>query len=169
MSFAQAAKTSPTDLKIVFIRHGEKPEKGGNLTCKGLNRSLMLPAVITKKFGIPDFVYAPALKMGDKTAHSRMFETAVPLAVKYNLNIDTKFEETDSSGVANDIMQKKGAILVVWEHKAINSILHALGLQYNTEWKDDDYDTIIIITFKDGKATLTTDKEGLNPSDTCPN
>jgi hypothetical protein len=167
--FAYGQSTQATDLKIVFIRHGEKPEKGGNLTCKGLNRSLMLPALITKKFGVPDFVYAPALKLGDKTGHSRMFETAVPLAVKYNLNIDTKFEETDSAGVAADIMQKKGTVLVVWEHKAINPILHALGVQYNTEWKGDDFDTIIIITFKDGKTTVTMDSEGLKPSDDCPN
>jgi len=33
----------------------------------------------------------------------------------------------------------------------------------------DDYDSIIIITFKEGKATIATDKEGLNPSDDCPN
>ncbi len=163
MSYAQ------TDLKIVFIRHGEKPEKGGNLTCKGLNRSMMLPALIAKKFGVPDFVYVPALKLGDKTGHSRMFETAVPLAVRYNLNIDTKFEETDSAGVANDIKEKKGTVLVVWEHKNISPIIHALGLKYANEWASDDYDSIIIITFKDGKATLTTDKEGLNPSDDCPN
>ena len=166
---AYGQSTQPADLKIVFIRHGEKPEKGNNLTCKGLNRSLMLPALINKKFGIPDFVYAPSLKMGDKTGHSRMFETAVPLASKYNINIDTKFEETDSTGVANDIKAKKGTVLVVWEHKAINPIIHALGVKYDTLWGSDDYDTILIITFKDGKATLTTDKEGLNPSDDCPN
>jgi hypothetical protein len=169
MSFGQSAKTSLTDLKIVFIRHGEKPEKGSNLTCKGLNRSLILPALITQKFGIPDFIYVPALKLGEKTGHARMFETVAPLAARYNLDIDSKFEETDSAGVASDIMQKKGTVLVVWEHKAINPILHALGLTYNTKWDGDNYDSIIIITFKDGKATLTTDKEGLNPSDTCPN
>ena len=98
-----------------------------------------------------------------------MFETAVPLAVRYNLNIDTKFEETDSAGVANDIKEKKGTVLVIWEHKNISPIIHALGLKYANEWASDDYDSIIIITFKDGKATLTTDKEGLNPSDDCPN
>lgn len=162
-------ETLVTGLKIVFIRHGEKPEKGNNLTCKGLNRSLELPALINKKFGVPDYVYVPALTLGEKTKHARMFETVVPLATKYNLNIDSKFEETDSTGVAKDIMAKKGTVLVVWEHKALISIIHALGIQYTTPWNGDDYDTIIIITFKDGKATLTMDKEGLNPSDDCPN
>ncbi len=158
-----------TDLKIVFIRHAEKPEKGNNLTCKGLNRSLLLPALIKKKFGVPDFVYVPTLTMGEKTKHTRMFETVAPLADKYNLNIDTQFEETDSTGIANDIKAKKGTILVVWEHKAINPIIHALGIQYNLQWGSEDYDSIIIITFKDGKVTVKMDSEGLNPSDDCPN
>jgi hypothetical protein len=165
----QSVKQQPADLKIVFIRHGEKPEKGSNLTCKGLNRSLLLPALINQKFGVPDFVYVPSLKLGEKTTHARMFETVAPLAARYNLEIDSKFDETDSAGVANDIMQKKGTVLVVWEHKAISTIIHALGVQYNTKWGGDDYDTIIIITFTNGKATLTMDKEGLNPSEDCPN
>jgi hypothetical protein len=129
----------------------------------------MLPALIKQKFGVPDFVYVPSLKLAEKTGHARMFETVVPLASKYNLDIDSKFEETDSAGVAADILKKRGTVLVVWEHKAINPIIHALGVQYNTKWGGDDYDTILIITIKDGKATIATDKEGLNPSDDCPN
>jgi hypothetical protein len=168
LGFGYAAN-GQSDLKIVFIRHGEKPEKGGNLTCKGLNRSMMLPALITKKFGVPDFVYVPSLGLGEKTKHARMFETVIPLAAKYNLDINNKFEEKDSAGIANDIKTKKGTVLVVWEHGAIGSILHALGVQYAAKWAADDYDTIYIITFKDGKPVVTTDKEGLNPSDDCPN
>jgi hypothetical protein len=160
------AQNSP--LKVVFIRHGEKPEKGGNLTCKGLNRSLMLPALITGKFGVPNFVYVPTLKMDEKTSHARMFETVVPLAAKYNLEIDSKYDEKDSAGVATDIMQKTGTVLVVWEHKAIRGILHSLGVQDAPKWSDDDYDTILIVTIANGKATLTKDSEGLKPSDNCP-
>jgi hypothetical protein len=167
--YLASAQTKDSTLKIVLIRHGEKPEKGNNLTCKGLNRSLQLPAVINKKFGVPDYVYVPALTLGEKTKHARMFETVVPLATKYNLNIDSKFEETDSTGVAKDIIAKKGTVLVVWEHKALISIIHALGVTYTTEWKGDNYDTIVIITFKDGKPVVTMDSEGLNPSDDCPN
>ena len=98
-----------------------------------------------------------------------MFETVIPLAAKYNLDIDSKFEEKDSAGIAGDIMQKKGTVLVVWEHSAIGGILHALGVQNIAKWGADDYDTIYIITFKDGKPVVTTDKEGLTPSDDCPN
>jgi hypothetical protein len=168
-SYAQSAASQTPDLKIVFIRHGEKPEKGSNLTCKGLNRSVMLPALIKKKFGVPDYVYVPSLKLGEKTTHARMFETVAPMAAQYNLDIDSKFDEDDSAGIATDILKRKGTVLVVWEHKAINTIIHAMGVQYNTVWKGDDYDTIIIITYVNGKATVITDKEGLNPSEDCPN
>ncbi len=147
----------------------KSPKKAITLPAKGLTVPLSLPAVITKKFGVPDFVYVPALKLGEKTTHARMFETVAPLAVKYNLNIDSKFEEIDSTGIAADMMQKKGTVLVVWEHKAIRGILHSLGVNYTDKWSGDDYDTILIVTFTDGKATLTKDSEGLNPSEDCPN
>ena len=156
------------ELKIVFIRHGEKPEKGGNLTCRGLNRALQLPAVITQKFGVPDFTYVPQLGMGEKTLHARMFETLIPLVSKYNLVINSKFEEKDTLGVASELKSKTGTVLIVWEHKAISGIVHALGVNDNVRWPDDDYDSIWIVTIKNGKASFSTDKEGLNPSNDCP-
>ncbi len=168
LSYAQTAQQNG-ELKIVFIRHGEKPEKGGNLTCKGLNRSLMLPALIKQKFGIPNYIYVPALKLAEKTGHARMFETVIPLASQYNIDIDSKYEETDSAGIATDIMKKQGIVLVAWEHNALRGILHSLGVEYNTKWPGDDYDTILVVTFPNGKATLTRDSEGLKPSDNCPN
>ena len=40
------------NLKVVIIRHGEKPadksEGGDNLSCQGQNRALQLPAVLIK-------------------------------------------------------------------------------------------------------------------------
>ena len=47
------------NLKVVIIRHGEKPTEkpsdksdgGDNLSCQGQNRALQLPAVLIKKIG----------------------------------------------------------------------------------------------------------------------
>lgn len=166
-SFTQSNFTGSDNLKVVFLRHGEKPEKGGNLTCKGLNRSLMLPEVIYSKFGIPNYIYVPKMDEDITTKHARMFETVIPLAVKYNLAITSKYEEQDSSEIAEDIKQKKGIVLVVWEHKAMSGIVHSLGIANPLKWTDDDYNSIWIVTFKDGKVVLTTDKEGLNPAEDC--
>lgn len=155
-------------LKVVFIRHGEKPTKGSNLTCAGFNRSLQLPRTISNKFGVPSTVYVSALGLGSETKHCRMFETAVPLAVKFNLTLNTKFEEKDANGLAADILKQKGTVLVVWEHKAIAPILHALGVSQDISWDDNDFDSIWIVTFDKGAAVFTRDAEGIVVSDVCP-
>lgn len=163
------AKTKPdlSKLKIVIIRHGEKPPIGDNLSCQGLNRANQLPAVITGKFGVPDFVYVPALLQGKRTYGSRMFQTVIPLVAKYNLKVNTKHETQDYPAIAADLKTKTGTVLVVWEHKAIPYIVQALGVDEKQTWNSDDFDSILIITFVNGKAVLTKDKEGLKPSVDC--
>ncbi|RWY51206.1 histidine phosphatase family protein [Mucilaginibacter gilvus] len=156
------------DLKVILIRHAEKPLKGDNLTCQGYNRSLKLPAVLVGKFGIPAYTYVPSLGVGEVTKHARMFETIVPLAVKYNLTINSARVEKDTAGVAADIKTKAGTILVAWNHKTIAAIVRALGVKDNNLlWPDDDYDTIWIVTFQNGTANLTRDKENINPGKDC--
>jgi hypothetical protein len=156
-------------LKVVFIRHGEKAAQGDNLTCQGLNRALQLPSVIVSQFGIPHYTYVPSLGKGENIAESRMFQTATPLAVKYNLTINSKYKKDDAMGIAHDIMQKKGTVLVVWEHNTIASIVEDLGIHdQDLKWSDDDFDSIWIVTFdKQGKASLTKSREGLTPSSNC--
>jgi hypothetical protein len=58
---------------------------------------------------------------------------------------------------------------MVWQHKFIPSIVRELcGNDFHLTWKDDDFDSIWIITFPKGIATLTKDKEGLVPASECP-
>lgn len=162
------AQQQDVPLKVVFLRHGEKPKKGSNLTCAGFNRSLQLPRVIDKKFGVPNHIYVSALALGTETKHCRMFETAVPLAVKYNLTLDTKFEEKQSTELATEILKQKGVVLVIWEHKAIAPIVKALGIEEALSWDDQDFDSLWIVTIEKGKAILTKDKEEIVVTDVCP-
>lgn len=167
-AYTQGDKEVPA-LKVIFIRHAEKSAKGDNLSCQGFNRSIQLPALISSRYGIPDFTYVPAIGLGDATKHSRMFQTVIPLGVKFNLVINSKFEEKDSVGIATDIMKKKGIVLVVWEHKAISSLVHAIGIRNDgLQWADDDYDSIWIINISGGIATMKLEKENLKLSSTCP-
>ncbi len=162
------ASAQTKDLKLVFIRHAEKPLKGDNLTCQGLNRALQLPAVLYNKFGVPAYLFAPGLALGESTKHARMFETIAPIAIKYNLPINTSHAEKDSLLIANDLKSRKGTAVIVWEHKAIAPIVRSLGITApNLVWPDDDYDSIWIVTFTGGKAVLSRDKEGLSPSVQC--
>jgi hypothetical protein len=154
------------ELKVIIIRHGEKPANGNNLSCQGLNRALQLPAVIQKKFGIPDYIYIPSVSDGTSTSHARMFQTATPLAVKYNLSINSQFDEKNAKDVSDDIKAKKGTVLVVWEHSAIPAIAKRLGIGNPGRW-GNSFDTIWIITFPQGNARMVKDAEGITASDKC--
>ena len=130
-----AADPDPS-LKVVIVRHGEKPPKkddngnavkdNGNLSCAGLNRSLKLPDVIVQKFGVPNHIYAPKLDTGSSTGHARMFQTASPLAALYNLKINTTFEEDDTDDAATAVKSKKKVVLMVWEHSQIPALANSL-------------------------------------------
>ncbi len=169
VTFGTVMQLKAQDLKIVFIRHGEKPPKGDNLTCEGLNRSLALPTVLYTKFGIPAYTYVPSMEQGSGTKHARMFQTVTPFAVRYNLSINSSLPEKDSTAIAKELLSRKGTVLVVWEHKAIPTIVRALGINDPTlNWSDDDFDSIWIVTFKGGSPVLSKDIENIQPATACP-
>ncbi|WPU93473.1 histidine phosphatase family protein [Mucilaginibacter sabulilitoris] len=156
------------NLRLIFIRHAEKPDDGDNLSCMGLNRAMKLPEVLKAKFGVPSYVYVPALHLGKSTPRGRMFQTVSPFAIKYNLTVNSSFEEENAAGLAVELTAKKGTILIVWEHSQIKPILKALGLNVkNLQWPNDDFDTIWIVGYKKGKPFLTVDKEGITPMANC--
>ncbi len=155
------------NLKIVIVRHGEKPKSGDNLSCQGQNRALQLPAVLHKKFGVPDYTYVPSLSLGEETKHSRMFQTVTPFAIKYNLKINTSFGEKQTGNVAKELKKKTGTVLLVWEHSVIHDIAKSLGIENPPKWHGKDFDSIWIITFKNGKASMNIEKEEINPSSKC--
>jgi len=162
------AVANPSEaLRVVIVRHGEKPDDGDQLTCRGHNRALQLPAVIVGKYGKPGVIYVPALGLGATTSHARMFETAAPLAIKYNLAIDSKFDEKDATGVAADIQTRTGTVLLVWEHSAIGDVARALGIGSPPKWKGKDFDGIWVITYAKGHASLEIASEGLSPTEDC--
>ena len=158
-------------LKVVIIRHGEKPadksDGGDNLSCQGQNRALQLPAVLIKKIGKPDYTYVPALKLDKNTAHSRMFQTVTPFAVKYDLTINSKYDESEPNETAKSVLKKNGTVLMVWQHSAIPDLASALGVYNPPKWKGADFDSMWIVTYASGKAELTVEQEGLSPSETC--
>jgi len=154
-------------LKIVIIRHGEKPETGDNLSCQGESRALQLPAVLYQKFNKPDYTYIPSLGLDKSTTHARMFQTVTPFAVKYNLTINSKFDKNDYSNISENVLKKTGTVLMVWEHSSIQSLAEKLGVKSPPSWDGKDFDSIWVITYPSGKAELSPDKEGITPSLDC--
>src|SRR5512135_1737613 len=111
------------DKTIVIVRHGEKPPLGlGQLTCKGLNRSLALAPIILARYGKPAAIYAPdpAILKKDKGvpyAYVRPLATIEPLAVRSGLPVDLEFGMTQVDPLAGKLIAAPGGILVVaWEH-----------------------------------------------------
>ena len=154
--------------KVVIIRHGEKPDKGDNLSCKGFNRSLQLPAVLYAKYKVPGKIFVPSMSTTKSAGHFRMLETITPFAVKYNLSINSKYDVDDVKEMAGAILKTNGYALVVWEHDKIDNLVRALGADTKgMKWPNEDFDSIWIINFQNGKATLATDKENINPDNDC--
>ncbi len=161
-SYAQAPLT------VVIIRHAEKPEKGDNLSCQGLNRAMQLPAVLVKQFGVPNYAYVPAPSVGKATKSGRMMQTIWPLAVKYNLTVNSKYDVKQTTALAKNILKRSGTVLVVWEHNNIADIATALGAKAKTlNWPGNDYDSIWKLTVKGSKAILVESKENIKPQANC--
>jgi phosphohistidine phosphatase SixA len=166
-----AKNSADKNLKVVIIRHGEKPadksDGGDNLSCQGQNRALQLANLLFQKIGKPDYTYVPALKLDKNTAHSRMFQTVTPFAVKYNLTINSKYSEADYADISKSVMKKSGTVLMVWSHSEMAELASALGVNNPPKWEDSDFDSMWMVTYANGKAELSVGEEGLNPSTNC--
>ncbi|MDJ0365726.1 histidine phosphatase family protein [Hymenobacter sp. H14-R3] len=164
-------------MRIIIIRHGEKPEEGDNLSCAGLNRALALPTVLDRLMPTPpDYTYVPLIGTdSENTSTARMFQTVTPYAVQHNLIVNSDYDVDNTKGIAKELRYQRGTALVVWEHNSIPEIAKNLGIEEPLEWPDDDYDSIWTITFSGGGAkgkakhpTLTRSQESIHPSATCP-
>ncbi|SDD98475.1 hypothetical protein SAMN05216464_103244 [Mucilaginibacter pineti] len=161
-------KTATKELKTILIRHGEKPDDGDNLSCRGLNRSFKLVNVLYSRFGKPDYIYVPAPGLGKKTKNCRMLQTILPFAVKYNSAINTKYSVEEADQLATELLSQEGTIFVIWEHNQLPSIVKSLGVKgKELEWKSSDYDSIWIVKILKGAAYLSKEKENIAPSDNC--
>ena len=168
ISFQSVGRTTPDNsLIVVIIRHGEKASSNHNLSCKGLNRALQLPAVLDKKFPKIDYAFVPTLGRDKSTRHARMFQTVTPFAIKNKLLINSKFGEKDHDGIAKHVLKKDGTVLLVWNHSEIQNIARDLGVKNPPKWSGKEFDSIWAISFKNGKASLDISKQGITPSPDC--
>ena len=171
-----AAPSAPV-LRIVIIRHGEKPADGDNLSCAGLNRALALPAVLNELMPTPpNLTFVPVIGTDDKsTTRVRMLQTVMPYAVQHNLTINSYFMVENTKAFARQLRKLRGTVLVVWEHHNIVAIAQALGLDNAPDWPDEDFDSIWTISFGGGGArgkakhpVLAKTRQHIRPAAACP-
>ena len=164
-------------LRIVIIRHGEKPAEGDNLSCAGLNRALALPAVLNELMpSPPNLTFVPVIGTNDEdTTRVRMLQTVMPYAVQHNLTINSNFMVENTKAFARQLRRLRGTVLVVWEHHSIVEIARDLGIKETSDWPDADFDSIWTIGFSGGGAkgkakrpVMAKSRQHIRPSAICP-
>jgi hypothetical protein len=184
-----AARSQNEVETVIFIRHGEKPDKGlGQLKCQGLNRALALPSVIAKTFGRPDFIFAPNPSEqkedgGEFFDYVRPLATIEPTAISFGLPVDTSIGFSDTEGLQAALERpryRNALILVAWEHRIIENTVRALLTAHDGDvtevpkkWHGDDFDSMYVVTITrtghNTKATFALKHEGLDgQKHTCP-
>jgi broad specificity phosphatase PhoE len=145
--------------QVILIRHGEKPEKGHDLSPEGQKRAQALVGYFLKnpdvrEFGSPVAIYA----QGVGTHKSkRPVETVEPLAKALKLKV-IPIDYAKGKEMCTDILKNSKyagkMVLICWEHQAITDLAKALGVEDAPKFPDA-YDRTWIITFpKKGKPTL---------------
>jgi len=176
-----AARSDDTVETIVFIRHGEKPDKGlGQLNCKGLNRALALPPVIAKLFGRPSVMFAPdpsdrKVDDGESYDYVRPLATIEPTAISFGLPVNASIGVSKMDQLQAALEQprnRNGLILVAWEHRLIENIARMLLNAHGGDaavvpkWHGDDFDSIYVVTMNwtgdTAKTTFVHQHEGLD-------
>jgi len=184
-----AGASAQTVETVVSIRHGEKPPGGlGQLTCRGLNRALALPAVLLAKYGTPQFVFAPnPTQKVDGKDHNEYFyarplATIEPIAIRCGLPVNTQFGYLEIKGLETELRRPKyqnATIFIAWEHYLLDDFVKDLVKSHGGDatrvppWPREDFDSIFVvkITRSAGRESVafTIDHENLNNlSDTCP-
>jgi hypothetical protein len=173
---------------IVFLRHGEKPEKEiGQLNCQGLNRALALPRVLSSKFGKPDYIFAPLTSTmtrvgGGGFNYLRPLATIEPTAIELGMPVNTNFAYTDIDGLQSELSQQKyqnSMIFVAWEHHQLENLVKKMVAAFAgdpdsvPDWKGKDFDSLYVLRITSRNSTKSVsfahDHEGLsNLSPDCP-
>ncbi len=178
---------------IVMIRHGEKPASGlGQLTCRGLNRSLALAPLLLARYGKPDAIYAPdpAVEVkegifGPRYSYVRALATIEPTAIRAGMPVNTQIGFDQVEQLQQALLQPAYAhslIFVAWEHDHLRLFAKQLLQSYGDgasllpPWPSEDFGTIYVFHVtrpKNGDkphVTLSIQQENLGGklSNSCP-
>lgn len=174
------AQHAVADMTIVIARHGEKPAQGlGQLSCKGMNRSLALPSVLLARYGMPSAIYAPnpAVKKVDKGvayAYVRPLATIEPLAIQAGLPVNLDWGMENTAQLAEHLLARaEGTVVIAWEHhwgeklaRQLVTALHGNPAEVPA-WDDADFDSLYVVRIAGNaqgarQATFSREHEGLN-------
>ncbi|KAE8353080.1 hypothetical protein BDV28DRAFT_133841 [Aspergillus coremiiformis] len=158
LAAAIAVTASPT---VYLIRHGEKPNDGGNgLSAQGLQRAQCLRSVFGKDSGYNiGYILAQTPKNNGK--RNRPYKTIQPLAEDLGLTVDTSCDRDDPKCVKKAVMdyEGEGNILICWEHDALTDIVKKLGGDNAPTYPNDRFDVIWTDPSPYSKVTAETSEQ----------
>lgn len=151
---------------IILIRHAEEPSDSSNphLSKTGEARADHLvefmthdPAMI--RLGTPVAIYATETTNDDNGQRTQ--ETVAPLAKVLNLDVKTPFHAKDFDKLATKVLSDHAldgkTVVICWNHEYLPQLARALGAtDAPSKWKGKVYDQVFVISYRGGKATLTT-------------
>lgn len=151
--------------KIIIVRHGEKPSTDlGQLSCVGLNRSLMLPAYFHKNFAKPNYIFAPNPSVTNQNfSYVRPLATIEPTAIALEMPVNTQVGYNDPEKFAQTLLENKyhhATIIVAWEHNNIVKIANILFKKFDSNltaptWNENNYNMVFVFTIDWSKTPAT--------------
>jgi hypothetical protein len=160
----------PPPAYIIVIRHAEKPADPNDphLSPAGVKRAKQLVSFITNdpamlKLRLPVAVFAN--KTTPDNDGQRSQETVAPLARTLKLTVQTPYIAKDFAQLPKMILENPAyagkTVLICWNHEEITELASALGVKPEPpKWKGSVFDRVDIISYRDGKVTLTTSRYG---------
>ena len=167
---AQTSRAPAGPAQIVLIRHAEKPDDSGNphLSPAGVARANRLTAFVTQdaavgRFGKPAVIYATKTTKDDNGQRTQ--ETVAPLAKALGLRVRAPYHGKQYAALAKLILGTPAyagkMVVICWNHEEIPELAAALGVSPQPpKWKGSVYDAVYIISYRDGRAELTTSRYG---------
>lgn len=174
--------------RIMLIRHAEKPAEGisgvdlagrtddDSLSPLGWQRAGALVRFFfpptepnASPLSIPDAIFATGI--GPGSTSKRSVQTASPLAKllgqSRSVPFITKYLRNDIDDLVEDVRTREGCVLIVWEHKALASIVEKLtsGAHRPSEWSDDCFDSVWIVDAVDWGWAFSELSQDLLPGD----
>jgi len=160
----------PRPAQIILLRHADKPADANNphLSRAGVKRAEELVSFITAdplmtRFGLPVAVFATQTTKDDDGQRTQ--ETVAPLAKALKLPVQTPYLGKNFARLAKLILGNPAfagkTVLICWNHESIPQLAAALGVRPEPpKWKARVFDQVDVITYRGGKATLTTTRYG---------
>ncbi len=158
-------KRGPKDGVVLIIRHAEKPDSGGGLSKKGMQRAdAYAPYFADYKIGTVPLHLSAIYSTADSNESQRPRVTVQPLANSIRLRNDSQFGRNQIPELAAALRSNYQGkhVLVSWHHGGIPDLVSALGADPKEflpdgEWPDGVFNWVIQLRFDHEGRVVQTD------------